>query len=253
MKDYFDRGQALRVRKREGRKKRFRLLGALLVLAALSFGLRTGWSWILKKGALKITSIEVYGQRLVSAQDISDLVQKNLGKPFWRVDGKEINKKLTQKYPAVKNASVTAWPWGVLRLKVEERQGMAVLESDSLMAMDEEGVVFPGSFSGNLPRLRILGTSQPGRHRAINLITAAEGLDRECLVDPSDEEDIKLRLADGTLVHFGNGNFSDKYSRLEEVLKTQNNNGLKSAEIDLRFKDQAVISGQVAQNQAGQP
>ena len=72
-------------------------------------------------------------------------------------------------------------------------------------------------------------------------------------MDPGDEEDIKLRLADGTLVHFGNGNFSDKYSRLAEVLKNQENNGLKSAEIDLRFKDQAVISGQVAQNQAGAP
>jgi hypothetical protein len=118
--------------------------------------------------------------------------------------------------------------------------------------MDEEGVVFSDSFSGNLPRLRILGASQPGRHRAINLITVAANLDRECLVDPGDDEDIKLRLPDGTLVHFGNGHFSDKYYRLEEVLKTQNNNGLKSAEIDLRFKDQAVISGQVAQNQAGQ-
>ncbi|MDO9391412.1 MAG: FtsQ-type POTRA domain-containing protein [bacterium] len=253
MKQYFDRGQALRVRKREGRKKRFRLLAVLLVMAGLAFGLRTGWTWILKKGALKITSIEVYGQRLVSAQAITEMAQRNLGRTFWKVDGKGINKSLPQRYPAIKRTSVTALPWGTLRLTVEERQAMAVLESDTLMAMDEEGVVFPGSFSGNLPRLRILGTSQPGRHRAINLITVADNLDRECTVDPGDEEDIKLRLADGTLVHFGNGNFSDKYSRLAEVLKNQENNGLKSAEIDLRFKDQAVISGQVAQNQAGAP
>ena len=190
-------------------------------------------------------------QIISSPQAIADLAQRNIGRPFWKVDGKGINKILTQKYPAVKNTSVTAWPWGVLRLKVEERQAIAVLESDTMMAMDEEGVVFPGSFSSELPRLRLSGTSQPGRRRAINLITAAESLDRECLVDPSDEENIKLRLTDGTLVHFGNGNFSDKYSRLEEVLKTQSNNGLKAAEIDLRFKDQAVISGQVAQNQAG--
>lgn len=253
MKNYFDRGQALRVRKREGRKKRIRLAAALLVLAGLAFSLRAGWTWVLKKGALKITSVEVYGQRRVSVQSISEMAQKNIGRPFWKVDGKGLNKSLTQRYPAVKNASVTALPWGTLRLKVEERQAMAVLESDTLMAMDEEGVVFPDSFSGNLPRLRILGTSQPGRHRAINLMTAAPDLDRECLVDPGDDENIKLRLPDGTLVHFGNGNFSDKLSRLAEVLKNQEKNGLKAAEIDLRFKDQAVISGQVAQNQAGAP
>jgi cell division septal protein FtsQ len=253
MKYYFDRGQAGRVRKREGRKKRFRLVAVLLVMAGLAFGLRAGWTWILKKGALKITSIEVYGQRLVSAQAITDMAKQNLGRTFWKVDGKGINKSLTQRYPAIKKISVTALPWGTVRLKVEERQAVVVLESDTLMVMDEEGVVFPDSFSGNLPRLRILGTSQPGRHRAINLITMAANLDRECTVDPGDEEDIKLRLADGTLVHFGNGNFSDKYSRLAEVLKNQENNGLKAAEIDLRFKDQAVISGQVAQNQAGQP
>jgi len=251
MKYYFDRGQAGRVRKREGRKKRFRLFGLLLVLTGLAFGLRAGWSWSLKKGALKITAIEVYGQRLVPAQAITDLAQKNIGRPFWKVDGKGINKCLTQKYPAVKRASVTALPWGTLRLKVQERQALAVLESDTLMAMDEEGVVFPDSFSNVLPRIRILGTAPAGRHRAINFIISADNLDRECTVDPGDEEDIKLRLPDGTLVHFGNGNFADKYSRLEEVLKTQNSNGLKSAEIDLRFNDQAVISGQVAQNQAG--
>ncbi|MDP2807378.1 MAG: FtsQ-type POTRA domain-containing protein [bacterium] len=253
MKYYFDRGQAGRVRKREGRKKRFRFFGVLLVLAALFFGLRVGWTWVLKKGALKITSIEVYGQRLVSARAIADLAQRNIGRPFWKVDGKGINKILTQKYPAIKRASVTALPWGTIRLTVEERQAVAVLESDLQMAIDEEGVVFPDSFSGELPRLRISGTSQPGRRRAINLITAAANLNRECLVDPGDEEDIKLRLPDGTLVHFGNGNFSDKYSRLAEVLKNQENNGLKSAEIDLRFKDQAIVAGQVAQNQAGRP
>ena len=178
MKQYFDRGQALRVRKREGSKKRFRLAAVLLVMVGLAFGLRAGWTWILKKGALKITSIEVYGQRLVSAQAITEMAQRNLGRPFWKVDGKGINKSLTQRYPAIKKTSVTALPWGTLRLTVEERQAMAVLESDTLMAMDEECVVFPDSFSGNLPRLRILGTSQPGRHRAINLITMAANLDR---------------------------------------------------------------------------
>jgi cell division septal protein FtsQ len=253
MKYYFDRSQASRVRKREGRRKIFRLVAALAVLAVLALGLRAGWTWVLKKGALKITSIEVYGQRLVSVQDVSNLVKKNLGRPFWRVDEKEINRSLAQKFPAIKKASVTAWPWGTLKLKVEERRAVAVLESDLRMAIDEEGVVFPDSFSGQLPRLRISGTTPSGRHRAINLITAATELDQNCLVDPGDEEDIKLRLADGTMVHFGNGNFRDKYSRLEEVIKAQNDNGLKSSEIDLRFKDQAIVSGQVAQNQAGQP
>jgi len=253
MKHYFDRGQALRVRKREGRKKRFRLVAVLLVLVGLAFGLRAGWTWVLKKGALKITSIEVYGQRLVPTQSITEMASGYLGQPFWKADEKAINKKLTQKFPAIKKVSITTGPWGTLRLKVEERQAIAVLESDTLMALDEEGVVFPDSFSAELPRLRILGTSQPGRHRAINLITAAPDLDRECLVDPGDDEDIKLRLPDGTLVHFGNGNSFDKYSRLKEVLKLQDTNGLKAAEIDLRFKDQAIISGQVAQNQAGQP
>ncbi|MBI4726579.1 FtsQ-type POTRA domain-containing protein [candidate division TA06 bacterium] len=253
MKYHFDRGQAGRVRRREGRKKRVRLFAVLLILTTFGFGLSAGWTWVLKKGALKITAIEVYGQRLVPIQGITGAAAAYLGRPFWRVDEKEITKRLTQKYPAFKKVSVTAWPWGTLRLKVEERQAVAVLESDTLMAMDEEGVVFPDSFSGHLPRLRILGTTQPGRRRAINLITAAANLGREALVDPSDEENIKLRLSDRTLVHFGNGNFKDKYSRLEEVIKIQNNNGLKAAEIDLRFKDQAVISGQVAQNQAGQP
>jgi cell division septal protein FtsQ len=253
MKDFFDRGQALRVRKREGRKKRLRLLALLLVLSGLAVGLRAGWHWVLKKGALKITAVEVYGQRLVSSRDISSLAQSDLGRPFWRVDENGINARLTQKYPAVKKVLVTAWPWGTLRLKVVERKALAVLESDPRMAMDEEGVVFPDSSSGQLPRLRISNTTPAGRHRAINLITAAMGLGPEYLVDPGDEEDVKLRLPDGTLVHFGNGNFRDKYSRLEEVIKTQNDNGLKASEIDLRFKDQAIVTGQVAQNQAGQP
>jgi cell division septal protein FtsQ len=253
MKYFFDRSQASRIRKREGRKKRFRLFSLLLILIGMAFGLRAGWSWILKKGALKITAIEVYGQRLVPAQVIADLAQSNLGRPFWLVDGKGINRNLTQKLPAVKKVSVTAWPWGTLRLKVEERKAVAVLDSDPKMAIDEEGVVFSDGSSAGLPRLMILGTTQPGRHRAINLITAVGTLDRGCLVDPSDEQDIKLRLPDGTLVHFGNGNFQDKYSRMEEVIKAQNNNGLKSAGIDLRFKDQAIVAGQVALNQAGMP
>lgn len=253
MKDYFDRGQAARVRKREGRKKRFRLLAMLLILAGLAFGLKTGWNWVLKNGALRITAIETYGQNLVPVQAITGTASGCLGRPFWKADESEINKLLTQRYPAIKRAKAIAWPWGTLRLQIEERQALAVLESDGKMAVDDEGVVFPDISSGDLPRLRLLGTTQPGRHRAVNLIISAAGLTRECLVDPSNEDDIKLRLPDGTMVHFGNGNFSDKFSRLQEVLKTQDSNGLKAAEIDLRFKDQAVISGQVVQNQVGQP
>jgi cell division septal protein FtsQ len=243
MRDYFDRKQAVRVKRREGRKKRFKLFVMLMVLAGAAWGLRLAAVQLSRRDSFAVRNIVVHGNKALSCSDVSAQAGNLLGKACWKIDEKALIRKLMQKFPAVKKAGICAWPWGTMVISISERQPVAKLAGDPNMSIDEDGVVFPDSAARELPEIRIAGTNETGRRRGINLIMAGHGLEAGMTVDPECEDNMVLCLDNGTRVSFGNGGFDEKYRRFQELRQDLDNNGSTAAEIDLRFKDQAVATG----------
>jgi cell division septal protein FtsQ len=243
MRDYFDRKQAVRVKRREDRRKRFKLFIMLLLLAGAAWGLRLAFIQLSKRDFFSVRNIVVQGNNALSCSEISSQAENLIGKAFWKIDKKTLSTKLMKKYPVVRKTDIHVWPWGTMVIAISERRPVAKLAGSPEMGIDENGVVFPDSGAGELPEIRLAGTNETGRRRGINLILAGRGLEPGMTVDPGNEDNIVICLKNGTRISFGNGGFGEKYQRFQELRQDLANSGSTAAEIDLRFKDQAVATG----------
>jgi cell division septal protein FtsQ len=241
MRPYFDKNQAGRVRSRRNRTARFQIALWIAVLALLSLGFTWGWQRCLRSGAFDLRTVTISGNRTVRSSQLLALVRPALGQPVWNVNKSKTSAGICRKFPAVKKVGYRLWPWGRMDLLITERTAVARLETDDGSVISEEGIIFPDSTGQGLPAIRISGTSQDGRNRAITMIMAAPRADGSWLVDPSAEDDIRLVL-DSTTVHFGNGRFPEKWQRLGQILADLQRNGIAAAEIDLRFDRQVIVS-----------
>lgn len=259
MSNYFDRkstGRMQKKRQQKGRlKKFFRLVLFILAVAGGLYGYR----YCLAAGVFNIKQVNIRGSRMIAAEKVSEIAVSLNGKPFWSADYRGVAAKISKKYPAIKRADFRVWPWGIVDIIIDERKPLAELINDRSLMMDGEGVVFKaenslastsGKSKSGLPQIKTTGASSTGIWRALRLIESAPWAESDWLFDPSDEADMNLLLPGGVAVHFGNGSFEQGWKKLGEILTDLGKGNLTAREIDLRFKDQAIIKEQaIAQGQ----
>jgi len=198
------------------------LLVVLVVLLVVGGGVWAVWfsSW------LAVETVDVSGAQTVSADDIRERADVEVGEPLVRIDLDDAEARVGS-MAVVRVVEVTRqWPDGVL-VRIEERVAIAVVDiGGRLRGMDAEGVVFrdykrapPG-----LPRVETsIGTTSEALREAAAVISALpESL--TLIVDHVSVEtvdQISLVLKDGRVVIWGSSADSEtKAEVLEELLKT---------------------------------
>ncbi|MCU0607660.1 MAG: FtsQ-type POTRA domain-containing protein [Candidatus Edwardsbacteria bacterium] len=240
IRPYFDRSEARRVRA-QGRRRTLRtvIVAVLLAAAAAALG-RAGFTRAARRGWFDIDEVTVSGNRLVPAAEIAAVARRWVGRPVWSVDRRRLAAALRQRCPAVGEVSCGLRPWWTLALTVRERSAVARIECDPAAVVSPEGVFFRDSSRAGLPALRIAGTSDIGRMRAISAIIACPAPSPDWLFDPTDPRDIRV-LAGGAVVHLGDGDFGAVWAKHREISLDLERNGAAAADIDLRFRDQGVV------------
>jgi cell division protein FtsQ len=149
-----------------------------------------------------------------------------------------------------------------LRVTVQERVPLAIINAAEFLYIDEDGVVLPHSISKQLIDLPVLsglpvdGTMKPGTRlnnvevqEALNILSGSKAVSKELYhliseVRLRNGGDIVLYTAErGVPVIFGRGEIPSKLVRLEsfwnEIVREQGAQNLQY--VDLRFEDQVVV------------
>jgi len=244
MSRYFDRKSAVRVRAKE--RKRRGSMAWLAVVLAIALSAAAGLI-IKHQGLYMIRAVHVQGCRIVPQAAVSDIMNTAVGRPMWHSNRQALARLARELQPGIESVETSILPWGTLEVKIAERQGVARIEASSTMCIDDEGMVFEDRTGGasGLPSLRLAGSSERGRRRALTAILAAGDADPSWVFDGSKEDNVTVQVAPQTLAELGNGQFAGKWRRLREILNGQGQAELPPCTIDLRFSNQGIIRKQV--------
>lgn len=240
MNRFLDRKSASRVRRRErGRRG----MAAVLWAAALAVAASGGAAAVWKLRLHTVRSVVVCGDA-GHRDGLQQALTPCLGRRLWSSGADGLAAAYRKGHPEVEGIRTSVQPWGALRAEVVLRRPVARVDQVGL-AIDHEGVVFPlpADEAEGLPVLRLAGSGEEGRRRAITALLTAGGCPASWAIDCTDPEDIKVLMPGPALVRLGNGRFAEKWARLREILKDGGEPGFAGS-IDLRFHNQAVVRRQ---------
>ena len=201
----------LAARRTVQRRRRWLRRGAVVGVVLLVVGAvwAVGWSpW------LAVQRIQVTGTQRLSPDEVRSTLTDTRGVPLARVDVRELERRV-EALPQVESATVTRdWPRG-LQVVVHERVAVATArDSGVLRLVDADGVLFADADPGeDLPAVHVdLSYDDPGRLDAALTVLAAlppkVAAVLESLEVPT-QADVRLRLADGAEVSWGDASRSD--------------------------------------------
>ena len=211
---------------------------AVVLLAAIG----SSTMFLVKACGLHLVKrVEIMGAQ-GSYPGLVDELGKCVGRTIWHCGADSLSAQYLVKDPSLKRIRTAVLPWGKLLVWVESRKPVARIKPS--WAMDEEGVIFRCEGTEELPELKIGGSVQEGRLRAITAILSAPRVDREWQVEARDPQDIKVIVPGPYIVHLGNGLFPEKWRKFWEIWESD----LRPAPpgiIDLRYQGQAIFRRQV--------
>lgn len=204
---------------------------ALLVLIVCTLVLVVGANaW---KSGLPVTQFVVEGNRIVSRNEIVQLMEVQKGMSLYKTDLTAIQRSVESHF-YVKRANVERDLPNTIRVQVEERLPLAVINGEGLKYLDAEGVVLPHSDSRMLFDLPVISGIEssvdlsPGARvsseevqEALDILVALKIANRELFHRISEVElhrggDIVLYAAEGGVpILFGRGDIANKLVRLE--------------------------------------
>lgn len=240
IRPYFDNSGARRVRSKNRKRSMLGLVLGLVLLSGAGAICKITADRATRAGWFNLDAITISGNRLVSTAEVNAIARYWLAKPFWTADRGRLAAALRKRFPAIEDAGCTVRPWWTLMITIKERDAVARIESDPATVVSPEGVFFRDSTQTGLPFLRIAGTSDIGRMRAITAVMDCPVVQADWLFDPSDPQDIRV-LADGAVVHLGNGDFSSAWGKYQEIRRDLEQNRTAASDIDLRYRDQGIV------------
>ena len=267
---YLRRQKPLEIRRRKfGRKnwsryRRWVLVGAgILTVGFLSY---QGIRFLLFSPSVEFASlyqVEITGNHLVSRAAITDVFSPDLGKSILRLP-LDARRKEIESIPWVEQAAVERTLPDRVRIELVERAPVAFLRAgNELELVDASGVLLerPLEASFHFPVVSGFDDATPIADRKermalfvdfmreIELARTGAG-EQVSEVDFSDAQDVRAMLAalpglEGQYpiwVHFGNGDFVNKYRLLLENLAQWRASAGRLESVDLRFSRQVVVN-----------
>jgi cell division protein FtsQ len=237
------------------KKKNAVVLAVLLICTlALVVGANT---W---KSGLRATQFVVGGNRIVSRNEIVQLMEVEKGASLYETDLTAIQRNVESHY-YIKQATVERDLPNTIRVQVQERLPLTLINGDGLKYLDAEGVVLPHTDSRMLFDLPILSgiassvdlspgvrVSDEEVREALDILLALKIANRELFHRISEVElhrggDIVLYAAEGGVpILFGRGDIANKLVRLETFwYTTVIVRGVQNLQyVDVRYEDQII-------------
>lgn len=237
-----DREDTVRIATRDFRRRRRagrwrvvrRVVGVVLVLAVLA-----GAGWLLfYSDYVTAERVEVTGATTVPTARVLRAAEVPTGTPLVRVDLDRVRARV-EAIPAVRSVEVSrGWPHAV-RIRVEEREPVGVIErGDSLRAIDAEGILF-GDY--------------PSRPKGLPLVAAGDDADAEALTEagrvlaalPADllrrvdsvqvdsVDDVRLLLRGGPRVLWGSAASSAQKAEVLDALTRHAARGVQQIDVSV--------------------
>ncbi|HTP80420.1 MAG TPA: FtsQ-type POTRA domain-containing protein [Bacteroidota bacterium] len=240
---------------RDFRKKQLKF-GVIAILAVAAIASANLW-----KRGLGVKTVVVVGNRIVQTNEVVQLAQIQPGTMLYDVDLTAVRRNV-ESHHYVKSAVVERDLPSAIRITVNERKPVALVNRPDFVYLDEDGVILPRSISKALFDLPVisgisdnvplkLGTTvgQDDVREALTILRMLKLVNLDLSHQISEVQvrnggDIVLVTAEGAVpVIFGRGEITDKLLRLEafwnQVVRVRGTEDLRY--IDLRFADQVVV------------
>ncbi len=222
--------------------------------------------WFWKNDAFELKAVKIQGNRFVSKEEIFEFAGIDFSNDIFEVNTGAIEKRIL-KHRMIEKVSVTRFLPSALKIKVRERNLLAVISGSEISAVDVSGKIFSRFPIGSIYDLpAITGfhfhTDSSGKRspdhpelvqQAINILTEVKSHD---LVIYHELSDLHYSQHHGFIFYlkknnipviFGLDNYSQKlqyFLRIYHHLADKNE--LKETRlIDLRFKDQVVVKNRI--------
>ncbi len=228
--------------------------GALLVLTVQAGGV----AWLLTTPRFAIRAVEVRGASRVTVQQILDAAGVPAGTNLWRLDSSAVIARV-EALPEIRRAELVRDLPDRVTILVEERRPFTLVHGNRLHWLDEEGrllgeesravtspaPVITGLNEEEIAQMRTAPTAKARAAIALirALLRSGSPLAAEISeIDMSRREGPVLYTVDGIEVRLGAEEWEERLARLEGVLAQVARQGLPVNAIDLRFRDQVVLT-----------
>jgi cell division protein FtsQ len=242
-----------------------RILAVGLTVIGLAVTIRVAVDWIRRTPLLATRTVEIAGARRLDDGVVRAAVGIEAGTNLLAVDVTAAEARVAE-LPGVRRAHVARHLPGRVTVLVEEREPYALVNASGLHWIDAEGYLVttdarPGSTG--LPILTGVGAPAPGATAPSETLraglallhvlqrTSARLAARVSEVDLGRASGPVLYLVDGIEVRVGSEGWEDRLARLDGVLAELDARGERIASIDLRFRDQVVLTPRILATSTG--
>jgi cell division protein FtsQ len=247
-------------RHRRGRRaaRVARLTGLALLALLILTGSAAAGHWLLTAPMFAVALVEVEGVARVTVDRVRGAAAIAPGTNVWRLDPAAVASRV-ETVPEIRRAEVIRrFPNRVLIL-VEERRPFTLVHAGRLHWLDEEGRVLDEAREAVVPSVPVVsGLSDaelvtmrtdpsPRARDAVALIRvllrSGSALAAEISeIDVSRGDGPVLYTVDGVEVRLGQDEWEERLARLERILTQVGRDGEVVRAIDLRFRDQVVLT-----------
>ena len=236
-----------------------------LTLMGLAVAAFVAWDWVRRTPLLATRVVEVTGARRLDEATVRAAAAIEPGMNLFAVDVAAAESRVAR-LPGVRRAHVVRHLPGRVTVLLEEREPYALVNAGGLHWVDAEGYLVatdarPGATG--LPILTGVGAPVPGTTAPSEGLRAGLALlhvlqrtsgrlaARVSEVDLSHSHGPVLYLVDGIEVRLGSDAWSERLARLDGVLGELDARGERVVSIDLRFRDQVVLTPRTPAPPAG--
>ena len=242
-----------------------RVLVIGVTLAGLGVAAFVAWDWARRTPLLATRSVEVTGARRLDEATVRAAAAIEPGTNLFAVDVAAAEARVAS-LPGVRRAHVVRHLPGRVTVLLEEREPYALVNAGGLHWVDAEGYLVTTDARPGATGLPILsgvgapapGTSEPSDELRTGLAllhvlqrTSGRLAARISEIDLARPHGPVLYLVDGIEVRLGPDGWGDRLARLDGVLGELDAHGERVASIDLRFRDQVVLTPRAPATSAG--
>jgi cell division protein FtsQ len=235
-----------------------RIAGLVLLGLGMLAGSAVSVRWLLTSPRFAVADVDVEGASRVTADDVRSAAAITAGTNVWRLDPSAIAARVAA-VPEIRRAEVIRRFPNRVTILVEERRPFTLVHGGRLHWLDEEGRVLDEVSQAVVPAVPVVsGLSEaelvsmrtapsPRAREAIALIRVLlrrrSALTAEISeIDMSRGDGPVLYTVDGVEVRLGTDEWEERLARLERILTQMGRDGEVVRAIDLRFRDQVVLT-----------